>query len=598
MGQLLTKGARQLGVASAGLLLFAAIYKWPVLEPHAWFEANATFYWLAAGLFLWTVCAAVLWPELWAWWRRGWPETARGRGLLVALAALTAFYVVTHSQLKYRMLGDEHNHLSVAQGMYVGHTAQRCEEGHFFEGELRCSRWDTELRPKAFALMLWAVYGLIGERTLGAVPTAGLLNLFLYLAVGVLLFRLARQMGFGAAVGTAAWIAWSLWPLNAWWARTGGYEMAYCFWLVLTLAIALWIAESGESDLRLPWKAVFLGLTASFASQTRMEGYLTVIPVLVPAIPRLWNRWGPGCLALATWIAASVPGVVVRGIFRDSRIQAPPGDDPFMVKHLLFNLPRGLEVMLNWTGQWPSVSTLFVASLAGAAVLAREAWRAPRGAAIRLASAAIFAWFALQSLVIFSCFNGDFTIFVSMRYATGIYPMLALFAACAVGAVLAASERRGLRFPGPLLGVGAAAVALFHGAYLEGNRLLRLVHLTTESELIQEVVKTLDRNSVFVYSRAPELLLQNRAGYTYGQLTQLLPAQRSPWWETMIRRSGGNLYYVRGLDCWHGLNVKWVEMHLPNECESIERKFRLKEAVKRRVADDFDLIFYKVEGFQ
>ncbi len=66
----------------------------------------------------------------------------------------------------------------------------------------------------------------------------------------------------------------------------------------------------------------------------------------------------------------------------------------------------------------------------------------------------------------------------------------------------------------------------------------------------------------------------------------------------MIRRSGGNVFYVRGLDCWRGLNVKWVEMHLPNQCELIERKFRLKEVVNRRVADDFDLRFYKVEGFK
>jgi hypothetical protein len=581
----LRTGWRQCLAAGLGVALLLVIYRYPDLEVLKRFERKWTYPWLAVGLAAWAVAAAVTGPALGRWLARGLPGSRAGR------LALAAVYSLTHARPEFRMLGDEHNHLSVAQAMYRWQTAERCDEGHYFGGQLTCAALSIELRSKTYPLLLHAIYGVLGE----SIRWAFAFNLVLYLLTGVLLARLAAELRAGLGGALAAAAAWYIWPLNVWWSRSAGYEMAFVFLLTLTLALAFFVREREEQGAPLGWPAWMMALTAGFACQVRPEGFLMMIAVGLPALPALWRQWRAGCVFLATWTPLVVPAMVLRGIYRDDPLQAPAGEPMFSFEYVRRFWRGNLEFFFNFGGQYPSVTVLALAGVIGWALLlfarsGRARWRlAPPDPREAWLAASVTLWIGFVAAVIFSCFNGDFKVIVSMRYAIGFYPPLALATGWLVAGLLERLPAR--RAAGAALAVVGAATAVAAAPVIEESRLLNQIHLLQESRALQKLVPRLDPRSIFIYSRPPEFLLVGRGSYFYRRLHG---TSGLTWLADLQRASGGNVYYVRGLDCWRGLRVHWQEMHMPRECDLIERDYVLVEEDRSRVSDAFDVVVSKV----
>lgn len=591
MVQLLMGAWRQIGLAVGVAGVFLGMYYYPERAPFLKFEATVTHGWMLTALAVWVGLTVALRKTLWRFFVQGLPGAAEKaqRWGLIAVLLVTAVYLLGHTEARYRMLSDEHNHLQVAMSMHYFQRAERCDEGNFFDTDLQCHKFVTDIRPKTFPMMTFLGYSLFGFRE--SVPFW--MNFAIYFLTAILIFRLARELGLQYWGQLFAMLAWLYWPINLWWARSAGYELTYVFFVSLSCLGAWWLRHHSQPAQSEPVKkekyfaALWLGVTTAFACQTRHEAYIMMPVILAPVMVYYLKNWIPAVLSLLSWAIAVVPGVVVRAAFKGDFLTDHNGAPAAGWSNIASNLPNNIEFLLNWTGQWPTHFWLTLLAIAGMAVLLGHAFKKTE---LRAPSVWLMLWFwgALISISYF--YWGKFQLFAHMRYSVPVYVPLALLAGYAAGKWV--EWKNAMAWIRYAFLIFFAAIAIKSASIVEGNRLLNAILLTNEDHYFSEVIERLPQHSVFIYTRPAAFLVRKRSAYSYYPLL----TSAGNWLEWSRVRADGHVYYVRGLDCWRDKKVNFQEIDAWNQCDQVEAEFDLEPVMTFPVAGNYSLKVSRVLG--
>ncbi len=581
MIQLLVNAWKQIGLAVGVFAVFLGIYYYPDRTPFMQFESTITYSWILGAFAVWIGLLVLLRKPLWQFWVKGFPTEKASLAGLVALLVFSSVYIVGHSEARYRMLSDEHNHLQVAMSMHYFQRAERCDEGNYFDTDLQCHKFVTDIRPKAYPMMVYLGYSLFGFREW--VPFA--LNFMFFLLTALLIFRLAHELGCGYWGQLFSVMAWVFWPVNVWWVRTAGYEMSYVFFVALGCWLSWWMIQLQQPKERLA-AAALLGVTVAFACQTRHEAYVMMPVILAPAVLFFLKQSTPAIVALMSWAIAVVPGIVVRAAFKDDFISDFNGAPGAGFANLGTNLPGNLEFLFNVGGQWPSSFWVMALAVLGMFWIVVQFFRNSKQ---RASGVWVLAWFWCALLSISYFYWGKFQLFAHMRYSVPVYVPIALLVGYFAQQITEWRKQGWVKYA---FVVFFAVWALRNAPWIEGSRLLNAILLTNEDHHISEIIAKLPENAVFAYTRPAAFLVRKRSSYSYSPL--LTPGGN--WFDWAKLRSGGEVYYIRGLDCWRDKRVNFPEIDAWNMCEKIETDFELQEFMSFPISGNYNLKVMKVLG--
>lgn len=523
--------------------------------------------------------------------------------LLVSVFALFATaFAGTQIEARHRVQSDESIFMAIAQNMYFNQTTGTCDEGEFQNGTLDCQRNSDSFKTKGLSFLY-----LLGMPFLGAdlhwIFHAELAMLFF---AALLLFFAIRAWTGDDQLSALSSVLLFAQPTVLFQFRSMSVEPLYIFLSALSLWVLKWAFDRNTAK---HW--IFLAIVLAFFAQTRQETVFCLAAFLAVALPKILDRKDSKAPAFfATLSVFSVPVLLTISYFQGYGFQ---GGTYSAHGHFFENLAVNWTVMtkpLSDNGRLAnpflsSFNYLFVAGLVillGKAVL--EA--ANRKFGRNLKTAGFLLLYHIQTYVILENVSGDFTIEINQRYALVMMPTMAFLGAFALKNMLAAAHflLGTSRFQTSFRANFAATLVLalvvsgntFH--YRESfneNIMYGRNHLTTEeAEIWKWLREKPKRPRLFVYGRPWHFVAYGESSIHYDRARKLSPDSL----ERLIRKYDGEVYYIRGLDCWDSktYHAKAVERRIPTTCDIFERESKLEDVYRTLITNNYPLRIAKIHA--
>lgn len=514
--------------------------------------------------------------------------------LAIVFAVAVAIFAATQIEARHRVQSDESVFMSVAQNMYYNHESGTCNQGEFKDGGLTCSSKSNSFKTKGLAFLYYLGMPLFGS------------NLHWIFNLELLLLPLSFLLMFLAIV------AWTRQPLLAFFAsllmalqptvlfqfRAMSVEPLYIFLSALSLLIFKWAYDRNTIK---HW--ILLALVLAFFAQTRQETVFCLLAFIFFALPKILDKKDFKAPAFFVTLSLfSVPALLTISYFQGFGFQ---GGEFEAHGHFLEDLARNWTEMtkpLKDNGELENpfltyFNYLFVLGLVY--LIFRAIYDARKGDKFYLYTLIFLALYHVQTYVILENVSGDFSIQINQRYSLVMLPSMAFLAALPIAHTVQyflQSQKK------PAILLAATAVALVFTAwtfhYKESfnlNIMYNRNHLTIEEyEIWQWLNEQPKTEKFFIYGRPWHFIGYGISSIHYDQARQMSDAKL----QDIITRYNGEVYYIRGLDCWDSqtYHKKAVEHRIATTCDVFEREMDMVGVKNILVTNNYWVQIAKFNG--
>lgn len=557
---------------------------------------------LIAGIAL----LVILRKDLREWLKGILPEKSIGIMMIIFTVAISVF-AVTQIEARHRVQSDESIFLSLAQNMYYNQQSGTCNQGRFEDGGLKCLATSNSFKTKGLAFLY-----LLGMPLFGT-DLHWVFNMeFLLLPLSILLMFLAV-------------VAWTRQPLLAFFAallmglqptvlfqfRSMSVEPLYIFLSALSLLVFKWAYDRNTIK---HW--TLLALVLAFFAQTRQETVFCLLPFILFGMPKYLDK--KDAKAPTFFVALSlfsVPVLVTISYFQGFGFQ---GGEFEAHGHFWEDVVKNWEIMtkpLNDKGELSNpfltyFNYLFAAG--GIYLIFRAIWDAIKVTGERrffyLKILVFLVLYHIQTYVILENVSGDFSIEINQRYSLVMLPSMAFLGALPVSHLIQALAKSMVDNQNDQKGVhktlliaaliAACGFTLWTGHYKEDfnkNIMYNRNHLTTEErELLNWLKDQPKKDRFFIYGRPWHFVGYGISSIHYDKARQM----KTEALQSIIDKYNGEVYYVRGLDCWDSqtYHKKAVEHRIATTCDIFEREMELDGVKNILITNNYWLQIAKFNG--
>lgn len=523
--------------------------------------------------------------------------------LMVLFTIAISIFAATQIEARHRVQSDESVFMSVAQNMYYNQESGTCNQGFFKDGKLECTAKSNSFKTKGLAFLY-----TIGMPFLGK-------DLHWIFMMELCLLPLAVLLMFLAIV------AWTRQPLLAFFAallmaiqptvlfqfRSMSVEPLYILLSALSLLIFKWAYDRNTVK---HW--AILALTLAFFAQTRQETVFCFAPFILFALPRILDKKSAKTPVFFFVLSLfSVPVLLTISYFQGFDFQ---GGEFAAHGHFWEDVAKNWEVMtmpLRENGELrnPFLSYFnYLFAIGGIYLILRTAFdsltRKDDSRFFYLKILTFVILYHIQTFVILENVSGDFSIEINQRYSLVMIPTMAFLAALPIAHLC----QQLVKYIGgsksqPLIEVVSALVvgAIFAGwtvHYKEDfnkNIMYNRNHLTIEEyEILKWLGEQPKKDRFFIYGRPWHFIGYGMSSIHYNQARQ----KTSEELKKLVSDYQGEVYYVRGLDCWDSqtYHKKAVEHRIPTSCDMFERDMELEGVKNILITNNYWVQIAKFHG--
>ena len=552
---------------------------------------------LAAGFFLFSL----LFKDFWAYLKKHFPPLPYL--ILVSVFALFAtIFAGTQIEARHRVQSDESVFMAIAQNMYFNQTTGTCDEGEFQNGTLDCYRNSDSFKTKGLSFLYLLGMPFFGPN-LHWIFHAELAMLFF---AALLLFFAIRAWTEDDLLSALSSIILFAQPTVLFQFRSMSVEPLYIFLSALSLWVFKWAFDRNTCR---HW--TLAAIILAFFAQTRQETVFCLAAFLAVALPKILDRKDSKAPAFFVTLSFfSVPVLLTISYFQGYGFQ---GGTYSAHGHFIENLVGNWSVMTKSLSENGLLANPFLSSfnylfLLGLVFLCIQALREilAKNFGTNTKIAGFLLLYHIQTYMILENVSGDFTIEINQRYALVMMPSMAFLAAYAVKHLLAIAyflfgvPRFKTSFRANFLATLVIATAVFGNTihYKESfnrNIMYNRNHLTTEETEIWKWLGTKSKKPrLFVYGRPWPFVAYGVSSIHYDRARKISPDSL----ERLVRKYDGEVYYIRGLDCWDSktYHAKAVERRIPTTCDVFEREAKLEEVYQVLVTNNYWVRIAKIHA--
>lgn len=543
---------------------------------------------------------ALLHKDFWEWIKGILPEKKISILMLAFTAAITIF-AGTQIEARHRVQSDESVFMSVAQNMYYNQESGTCNQGYFDNGKLNCVGKSNSFKTKGLAFLY-----LLGMPLLGN-------DLHWIFHMELLMLPLAVLLMFLAIV------AWTRMPLLAFFAalltalqptvlfqfRAMSVEPLYIFLSALSLLIFKWAYDRNTLK---HW--ALLALSLAFFAQTRQETAFCLFAFILFALPKLLDsKSAKAPTFFVTLSLFSVPALLTISYFQGFGFQ---GGEFEAHGHFLEDLSRNWTEMtkpLTKNGELenPFLTYFNYLFIIGAIYLvARAIWGAKKKEYFYLEILAFLLLYHIQTYVILENVSGDFSIQINQRYSLVMLPSMAFVGALPVTHLVKLLIDSMSGKDAKQNAMTAALVTLVAGLIFTGwtfhykedfnkNIMYNRNHLTIEEyEILSWLKEQPKKERLFIYGRPWHFIGYGISSIHYDRARQMSSLDL----KKLIDKYKGEVYYIRGLDCWDSqtYHKKAVEHRIATTCDVFERDMDLEGVKNILITNNYWVQIAKFNG--
>ena len=543
---------------------------------------------------------AALSKDFRAWIKGILPEKNISILMLVFTAAITIF-AATQIEARHRVQSDESVFMSVAQNMYYNHESGTCNQGFFENGKLNCVATSNSFKTKGLAFLYLLGMPLMGN------------NLHWIFHMELLMLPLAMLLMFLAIV------AWTRQPLLAFFAalltalqptvlfqfRAMSVEPLYIFLSALSLLIFKWAYDRNTVQ---HW--ALLALSLAFFAQTRQETAFCLFAFILFALPKLLDsKSAKAPVFFVTLSLFSVPALLTISYFQGFGFQ---GGEFEAHGHFFEDLARNWEEMtkpLTKNGELenPFLTYFNYLFVAGALyLLLRTIIGIKKKDYFYLEILAFLLLYHIQTYMILENVSGDFSIQINQRYSLVMLPSMAFVGALPVAHLVeklieSMSGKDSKQNATTALLATLVAALIFTGwtfHYKEDfnkNIMYNRNHLTMEEhEILGWLAEQPKKERMFIYGRPWHFVGYGISSVHYDRVRQM----SSEALKKLIDKYKGEVYYIRGLDCWDSqtYHKKAVEHRIATTCDVFERDMDLEGVKNILITNNYWVQIAKFNG--
>lgn len=518
---------------------------------------------------------------------------------IAAIAIAATIFAGSQIEARHRVQSDESIFLSLAQNMYYNQQSGTCNQGEFSQGKLDCKAVSNSFKTKGLSWLY-----LIGMPLLGTdLHWAFTAQLFTLTLTILLFFFALLAWTANAPFSLLATTLLAAQPTLLFQFRSLSIEPLYILLFALSLLLFKFAFEKNT------WKHWALAaLVLAFFAQTRQETVFSFAAFLLIAIPKILDKKDAKAPVFFVLLSAfSAPVLITISYYQNFGFQ---GGEFAAHGHFLEDVAKNWEVMTK---------VGLVEGLPGNPFLAYFNYLFAAGGILLIAKS-IFEWVhkkvgmasytlffivlaGIQTYMILENVSGDFTIQINQRYSLVMFPIMAFLAAYPIWIALDfLGKQTGWKKLWVLGACVISIIALGYTASLKEcfnkNIMYNRNHLTTEEhELWNWLNKKNEENNVprfFIYARPYHFVGYGVSAIHYDRARQMATADL----QSLIEKYNGEVYYVRGLDCWDSktYHKKAVEHRIPTTCDHFEKDMELVGEKNILITNNYWLQIAKFKG--
>lgn len=561
-------------------------------------DLNLPFWLFSAQALLFVILTFDLWKDLLSFSKSLNPGKkwliALG-GFVVVATLATTFWI----EPRHRVQSDESIFLSTAQNLYSEQVSGACDEGMFENGKLECTKSANNFKARGLAFVYMLGMPIFGTDLQWIFP----FHLVLYMLTGLLAFFSVFAWTRNPALSLLTSVILIVQPTVMFQFRSSSVEPLYIFLGALALIQMKW---AFEKDSVRHW--VLLALTLAFFAQTRQETAFCLGAFVLLSLPRLLSGKDLRFPAfLSTLALFSVPVLLTISFHQGYNFQG--GEFEAHGNFLK-------DIGINW--KVITQTPVDRAGLLGNPFLSNSAWLALFGgiALVFLAFTQkkeyrnwllFLVLYHIQTYMVFENVSGDFTIEINQRYSLVFMHTLAFLAALFLTQItitwlprfLGSKEIRQDSQTAFMIAVTLAIImtglTFRYSDSFKANVMYNRNHLTTEEHAILKWVRSQDdKPRLFVYARPWHFIGYGYSSVHYDKIRNMGGGEL----DNLIKKFNGEVYYVRGLDCWdrETWHKKAVERRIGSTCDDFERKFEVEPAHQELITNNYLLQISKLKG--
>ncbi len=522
--------------------------------------------------------------------------------MAVVFAVAVAIFAGTQIEARHRVQSDESVFMSVAQNMFYNHESGTCNQGIFKDGNLECVSKSNSFKTKGLAYLYVLGMPLFGS-SLHWIFNAELLMLplaFLLMFLAIVAWTRQPLLAFFASLLMA------LQPTILFQFRAMSVEPLYIFLSALSFFVFKWAYDRNTI---MHW--ALLALVLAFFAQTRQETVFCLLPFILFSLPRILDKKDFKASTFFVLLSVfTIPVLLTISYYQGFNFQ---GGEYSAHGHFFEDLAKNWEIMTkplkdNGELENPFLTYFNYIFLFGVIYLAfRAIYDATKKNYFYLEILVFMLLYHIQTYMILENVSGDFSIEINQRYSLVMLPSMAFVAALPVAHavqyfVSAANDSdKGEAKPQTIV-IAALAVALiftgwtFH--YKEDfnkNIMYNRNHLTIEEhEIWNWLNQQPEKERFFIYGRPWHFVGYGVSSIHYDRARGMSNAEM----QEIIKRYNGEVYYIRGLDCWDSqtYHKKAVEHRIPTTCDVFEREMDLQGVKNILITNNYWVQIAKFNG--
>lgn len=561
-------------------------------------DLNLPFWLFSAQALLFLLILLDLWKDLASFGKSLNP----GKKWLIALAGFSIAATLATAlwiEPRHRVQSDESIFLSTAQNLYSEQISGACDEGTFENEKLACTKSANNFKARGIAFVFMAGMPIFGSDLQWIFN----FHLVLYLITGWLVFFSVFAWTRNPVLSLLTSVILLVQPTVMFQFRAASVEPFYVFLGALALIQMKW---AFERDTVRHW--ILLALILAFFAQTRQETAFCLGAFVFLSLPRLLSAKDLRFPAfLSTLALFSIPVLLTISFHQGYNFQggefAAHGN---FFKHLGIN--------------WDVITKTEVGrdGLLGNPFLSNSAWLALFGIITLLILSfttnkeyrgwlLFLALYHIQTYMVFENVSGDFTIEINQRYSLVFMHTLAFLAALFLTQVFTvwlpkflgskpmSSDSNNVFWIGIALAIILTGMTFRYSDSFKANVMYNRNHLTSEEHAILKWVRAKEnKNRLFIYARPWHFI-----GYGYSSLHyDKVRGMGGGELDNLIQKYKGEVYYVRGLDCWNQetWHKKAVERRIGSVCDDFERKYELQSEHQEVITNNYLLQISRLKG--
>ncbi|HSQ42277.1 MAG TPA: NPCBM/NEW2 domain-containing protein [Fibrobacteraceae bacterium] len=512
-------------------------------------------------------------------------------GLVLLCTAAAGFWISGH----HRVQSDESIFLSTAQNLYSEQVAGACDEGMFDSDEhLDCTKNANNFKARGLAFIYMLGMPVLGQDLQWIFP----FHLVLFFLTGLLFFLAIYAWTRNAFLALLSAVILMVQPTVMFQFRSASVEPLYVFLSALSLLLMKW---AFERDTVRHW--VILALVLAFFAQTRQETAFCLGAFVFMSLPKLLSKKDlrfPAFISALTWF--SIPILLTISYHQGYNFQGGEySAHGNFLKDIAINwgVMANTPVTPNGLLENPFLSSFTWFAVLGGLTLLYLAWKDKEARNWLI----FLLLYHIQTYMVLENVSGDFTIEINQRYALVFLPTMAFLAALFFDKLLFGEWIRG-KGEKPIVPTIAWAVVtalvmmgLSYRYYdsFKADIMYNRNHLTNEEIQILDWVRSQPKQPrLFIYARPWHFIGYGYSSMHYDKFKGLGGGDLA----ALQQRFNGEIYYVRGLDCWNRQtwHKKAVEHRIASTCDEFERDFETRPVFQTIITNNYELSISKIIG--